>query len=35
VAADVLCEEILMGKNKELLDEIFEAALHYDMTYFG
>jgi hypothetical protein len=28
-------EERLMDKRKTLLDEIFETALQYDMTYFG
>jgi hypothetical protein len=35
VVVDVLCEEMLMEKSEELLDEIFETALNYDMTYFG
>jgi hypothetical protein len=35
VVDDILSEETLMGNSKRVLDEIFETALQYDMTYFG
>jgi len=32
---DTLCKETFMEKREKLLDEVFETALQYDMTYFG
>ncbi len=35
IVFEIPCEEMVMEKRKKLMDEIFEAAVQNDMTYFG
>jgi hypothetical protein len=34
-AVDIPCTEMLMENSNKLLNDVFETALQYDMTYFG